>query len=144
MVSAGADLNAFAAEYDSAPEMASLHLVVNGAKSRQMRDSMARGQLLIAEVLLSSSADPNAQTVPDGNSPTHLGSPLDLSLLEILERYSADLNARNDHGRTPLAVFRVSYRDNSIEALALPPEQLSHSAFEQASGARRQAGCYRL
>ncbi|CCT76267.1 uncharacterized protein FFUJ_14097 [Fusarium fujikuroi IMI 58289] len=126
LISAGADVNTFAAEHDNAPDMTPLHLVVRGTEPGEMGHDIARAQLSIAEVLLSNGADPNAQTVPDGNSPAHLASPVDLSLFGILDRYGADINARNAHGRTPLMelLFRVSCRDHRAQVLPLHQEQI--------------------
>ncbi|KAF4944075.1 hypothetical protein FGADI_12957 [Fusarium gaditjirri] len=126
LISAGADVNAFAAEYDNAPDMTPLHLVVRGTEPEEMGHDIARAQLSIAEVLLSNGADPNIQAVPDGNSPAHLASPVDLSLFEMLERYGADINALNAHGRTLLMelLSRVSCRNHRDKVLPLQQEQI--------------------
>ncbi|KAF5247688.1 hypothetical protein FANTH_6311 [Fusarium anthophilum] len=126
LISAGADVNAFAAEYDNAQDMTPLHVVVKGTEPAEMRDDIARAQLSIAEVLLSNGADPNAQTVPDGNSPAHLASPVNLSLFDMLDRYGADINALNANGRTPLMelLSRVSCRDHRVEVLPLQQKHI--------------------
>ncbi|KAF5690071.1 ankyrin repeat [Fusarium denticulatum] len=126
LISAGADVNALAAEYDKGQDMTPLHLVVRGTEPGEMGDDDARAQLSIAEVLLLNGADSNARAVPGGNSPAHLASPVNLSIFEMLDHYGANINALNAHGRTPLLelLSRVSCRDHRDEALPLQQKHI--------------------
>ncbi|KAF5672615.1 hypothetical protein FCIRC_8318 [Fusarium circinatum] len=120
------DMLAMLAQYDNAQDMTPLHLVVKGTEPGEMGEDIAGAQLSIAEVLLSNGADPNAQAVPDGNSPAHLASPVNLSLFDMLDRHGADINALNANGRTPLMelLSRVSCRDHRVEVLPLQQKHI--------------------
>ncbi|KAF5983420.1 ankyrin repeat-containing protein [Fusarium bulbicola] len=96
LISAGADVNAFAAEYGNAQDMTPLHLVVKGTEPGEMGDDIARAH------------------------------PVNLSLFDLLDRYGADINTLNANGRTPLMelLSRVSCRDHRVEVLPLQQKHI--------------------
>ena len=62
----------------------------------------------LAVMLLKPGADPNARSA-QGNAPIHFANTEQLGLFDVLTAHSADINAKNDQGRTPLLQLITQY-----------------------------------
>ncbi|KAK4234437.1 ankyrin repeat-containing domain protein [Achaetomium macrosporum] len=103
LIAAGADVNATIDERCYGQSMTLLHYVVQKTDSVVGFNwgSMDKSEEILAKLLLSVGADPNAKS-KDGNTPLHLANPEKPRLLEILVAHGADIDAVNARGRSLL------------------------------------------